>query len=202
LVEASHHPGTGQTAREEVLEERQLPGVTIAAAIAQITLPAQYPVANQRLIVLGRVVELVVLQIAARRGDLEGQLLEGAVGWQLTAVQRAADPVGREAEVVELGAVAVDEAGVASGPQQIRGQIRDQPYLGVLDRTIEGVQVQRTDDVLGDVLPRRRQPRAGLYLLHAQATGAELGVGKAQVEADLLDLADRIGKVQDRKSRR
>src|SRR5690606_6581385 len=72
LVVAAYHPGAGQAAREEVLEERQLTRAPITPAIAQVALQAQHPVADQRLIVLGRVVELVVLQVTARRGDLEG----------------------------------------------------------------------------------------------------------------------------------
>src|SRR5690606_9611312 len=55
---------------------------------------------------------------------------------------------------------------------------------------------QRTDDVFGDALLRQGQTRGRHDLLHTQAAGAQLGMGEAQVEADLLDLADRIGKVQ------
>src|SRR5690606_15994067 len=83
LVEATHHTVGRKPTGEEVLEERQLAGISIAATVTQVALQAQYPVTDQRLVVLGRVVQLVVLQVTARQGDLKGQLLERTIGRQL-----------------------------------------------------------------------------------------------------------------------
>src|SRR5690554_5980855 len=149
FVKATYYAVVGQAAGKEVLEERQLLGIAVTITKTQITAHVKDPVvANDRLVPLRVVIEAVVLQIAAGRGDLKRSLLEGTASSQLATVESAANPIGGESKIVKHPTILVNKARLRIRVLVLRRQRRHREPLSVSYRTQPRVMVRRRRDVV------------------------------------------------------
>src|SRR5690606_34991497 len=136
------------------------------------------PLPGDREVTLPEVANAVIGQVTARHRELEGQALGGARGREQPQVQRGLQPGDAEGQVVELAALAVDEAlRVVEGRIRQVGDRRDHAVADREDLEFIRIEVRlaaRRDQEV--VIHTLKQHRTGLDLLYRADAGVNLGI--------------------------